>query len=139
MLRQKAKLKRKKDAVFSILFSCLFSTGGLYYTRTKKGSDIMSEIFEIIMILSFGASWPMNVMKSYKARTTRGKSLGFLLLIFFGYIMGIISKLLNEAYMADFASKWYVLFFYVLNLCMVGVDLLLYVRNRKLDKINGII
>lgn len=97
----------------------------------------MSEIFEIIMILSFGASWPMNVMKSYKARTTQGKSLGFLVLIFFGYIAGIISKLLNTAYMADFSNKWYVLFFYVLNLGMVGVDLLLYVRNYKLDKING--
>ena len=97
----------------------------------------MSEIFEIIMILSFGASWPMNVMKSYKARTTKGKSLGFLTLIFFGYIMGIISKLLNEAYMADFAQKWYVLFFYVLNLTMVGIDLLLYARNHKLDKLNG--
>ena len=99
----------------------------------------MSEIFEIIMILSFGASWPMNVMKSYKARSTRGKSLGFLLLISFGYVAGIISKFLNEAYMASFASKWYVLFFYVLNLCMVCVDLLLYVRNYKLDKINGIL
>ena len=30
----------------------------------------MAEIFEIIMIVSFGASWPMNVIKSYKARTT---------------------------------------------------------------------
>jgi hypothetical protein len=99
----------------------------------------MSEIFEIIMILSFGASWPMNVMKSYKSRTTKGKSLGFLVLIFFGYIAGIISKLLNTAYMADFSNKWYVLFFYVLNLCMVGVDLLLYVRNHKLDKLNGIL
>jgi len=97
----------------------------------------MSEILEIIMIVSFGASWPMNVMKSYKARTTKGKSLGFLLLIFFGYIMGIISKLLNTAYMADFSSKWYVLFFYVLNLLMVGIDLLLYVRNYRLDKLNG--
>ena len=99
----------------------------------------MSEIFEIIMILSFGASWPMNVMKSYRARSTRGKSLGFLVLIFFGYIAGIISKLLNDAYMAAFADKWYVLFFYVLNLCMVGIDLLLYVRNYKLDKKNGIL
>ena len=53
---------------------------------------IMSEILEIIMIVSFGASWPMNVMKSYKARTAKGKSLAFLLLIFFGYIAGIISK-----------------------------------------------
>jgi len=99
----------------------------------------MSELFEIIMILSFGASWPMNVMKSYKARSTRGKSLGFLVLIFFGYIAGIISKLINPVYMAEFASKWYVLFFYVLNLCMVGIDLLLYVRNYRLDKAAGIL
>lgn len=86
------------------------------------------------MIVSFGASWPMNVMKSYKARTAKGKSLAFLLLIFFGYIAGIASKFLNEAYMASFSEKWYVLFFYFLNLLMVGADLILYFRNRNLDK-----
>lgn len=94
----------------------------------------MAELFEIIMIVSFGASWPLNVIKSYKARTTKGKSLPFLCLIFFGYIAGIISKFLNEAYMASFASKWYVLFFYFLNLLMVGIDLILYARNYRLDK-----
>jgi len=94
----------------------------------------MSEIMEVIMIVSFGASWPLNVLKSYKARTTKGKSLAFLLLIFFGYIAGIISKLINDAYMAQIGQKWYVLFFYVLNFIMVGADLLMYVRNRKLDK-----
>lgn len=88
------------------------------------------------MIVSFGASWPMNVMKSYKARTAKGKSLAFLLLIFFGYIAGIASKFMNEAYMASFSEKWYVLFFYFLNLCMVGADLCLYFRNRRLDKSN---
>lgn len=94
----------------------------------------MSEILEIIMVVSFGASWPMNVMKSYKARTAKGKSLGFLCLILFGYIAGIISKLMNEAYMASFSTKWYVLFFYVLNFIMVSTDLLVYIRNCKLDK-----
>ncbi|MBE6647835.1 MAG: hypothetical protein E7611_09420 [Ruminococcaceae bacterium] len=94
----------------------------------------MAEILEIIMIVSFGASWPLNVMKSWKARTTKGKSLPFLLLIFFGYIAGIASKLVNEVYMAAFAEKWYVLFFYCLNLIMVGADLILYVRNSRLDK-----
>lgn len=94
----------------------------------------MAEFLEIIMIVSFGASWPMNVMKSYKARTTKGKSLAFLCLILFGYIAGIASKLINESYMAQFASKWYVLFFYVLNFVMVGADLLLYIRNYRLDK-----
>ena len=96
----------------------------------------MAEILEVIMIVSFGASWPLNVIKSYKARTTKGKSLGFLCLIFFGYIAGIISKFLNDAYMMSFATKWYVLFFYVLNLIMVGADLLIYARNYKLDKQN---
>lgn len=94
----------------------------------------MAEFLEIVMIVSFGASWPLNVIKSYKARTTKGKSLPFLLLIFFGYIAGIASKFLNEAYMASFSQKWYVLFFYCLNLTMVGIDLILYVRNSRLDK-----
>ena len=94
----------------------------------------MSEILEIIMIVSFGASWPMNVIKSYKARTAKGKSLAFLLLIFFGYIAGIASKFLNDAYMASISEKWYVLFFYFLNLLMVGTDLILYFRNKNLDK-----
>lgn len=86
------------------------------------------------MIISFGASWPLNVIKSYKARTTKGKSIAFLCLIFFGYIAGITSKLVNESYMANFASKWYVLFFYVLNFIMVGADIVMYIRNLKLDR-----
>ena len=94
----------------------------------------MAEILEIIMIVSFGASWPLNLIKSYKARTTKGKSLAFLLLIFFGYIAGIASKLVNESYMADFGNKWYVLCFYILNFLMVGADVCMYVRNYRLDK-----
>ena len=93
----------------------------------------MAELLEIIMIVSFGASWPMNVIKSYKARTAKGKSLAFLLLILFGYVAGIASKLVNEAYMAQFAEKWYVLFFYCLNFVMVSADLIMYSRNRRLD------
>ena len=94
----------------------------------------MSEILEIIMIVSFGMSWPANVIKSYKSRTAKGKSISFLCLIFFGYIAGIASKFTNEAYMAAIGEKWYVLFFYFLNLTMVGIDILLYIRNTRLDK-----
>ncbi|MBR4911199.1 MAG: hypothetical protein IKZ47_07790 [Clostridia bacterium] len=94
----------------------------------------MAELLEVVMIVSFGASWPMNVIKSFRSRTAKGKSLAFLLLIFFGYIAGITSKLINQNYMAQFGEKWYVLFFYVLNLIMVGADLILYFRNRNIDK-----
>ena len=97
----------------------------------------MAEIAEVIMILCFGASWPSNVIKSYKARTAKGKSPVFLCLIILGYIAGIASKFLNEAYMASINEKWYVLFFYFLNLLMVSTDLALYFRNRMLDKRSG--
>ena len=94
----------------------------------------MPEILEIVMILCFGASWPFNVAKSFRARTARGKSLLFLLLIEVGYLAGIAAKLTNPVYMAAFGEKWYVLFFYVLNFAMVGTDVILYFRNRRLDK-----
>ncbi len=93
----------------------------------------MSEILEIVMILSFGASWPFNVVRSFKARTAKGKSPAFLILILIGYVAGIVAKLTNSAYMAEFSIKWYVLIFYIINFIMVAVDLGLYVRNRRLD------
>ncbi len=92
----------------------------------------MSELLEIGMVVCFGISWPMSVIKSYRARTAKGKSLFFLIMIFTGYICGIAAKLLAPSF------KWYVLFFYVLNLIMVGADLCLYFRNRRLDRENGL-
>ena len=94
----------------------------------------MSEFLEIVMILSFGASWPFNVVKSYRARTAKGKSPVFLALILIGYVAGIAVKLMSETYMAEFSTKWYVLIFYVLNFVMVAIDLGIYVRNRRLDR-----
>ncbi len=88
----------------------------------------MAEIFEIFMIVLFGASWPMNVIKSFKSKTAKGKSFVFLILIFIGYLFGITGKLIA----GDF--KWYVLFFYLLNTLMVGLDIILYFRNLSLDR-----
>lgn len=95
---------------------------------------MISEILEIVMIVSFGASWPLNVIKSYKARTAKGKSLAFLLLISFGYVAGIAGKFVSM-YVYQKEVHWYVLFFYFLNLIMVSADVVLYFRNRKLDAV----
>ena len=93
---------------------------------------MLPEILEITMVVSFGASWPFNVIRSYKARTTKGKSLTFLLLVLFGYVAGILSKFLNPNF--DFSTKWYVVFFYILNFIMVAADTVIYYRNHLLDK-----
>ncbi len=85
----------------------------------------MSQIFEIAMLIAFGFSWPNNILTTYKNKSTKGKSLAFLLLIDFGYLCGIAAKLLS----ASFA--WYVLFFYILNFCMVTADIVLYFHYRR--------
>lgn len=82
-------------------------------------------IFEAIMLLCFGAAWPQNIYKSWTARTAKGKSLSFLLTIEVGYICGMINKLLY--------SRDIVIFFYLLNFIMVGIDVALYFRNKRLD------
>lgn len=92
----------------------------------------MSEVLEMIMLVCFGLSWPMNVVKSYKARSTKGKSLMFLLMIITGYIAGIASKFMNPVFIAAIGQKWFVLFVYFLNLLMVVLDLGLYFRNMRL-------
>ncbi len=92
----------------------------------------MAEFLEMIMLICFGISWPLNVVKSYKARSTKGKSLTFLLMIIIGYLAGIAGKFSNPVFMANLDSKWYVLFIYFLNLLMVLLDLGLYFRNMRL-------
>ena len=93
-----------------------------------------ADFFEIAMIVCFGISWPINLIKAWKARTARGTSLLFLCLIFVGYIAGILSKFLNPNYMAEFSSRWYVLIVYFINLIVVGLNLLVYFRNLQYDK-----
>ena len=94
----------------------------------------MSEILEIIMLICFGFSWPINVVKAYKARTTKGKSVIFISLILLGYVAGISAKFTSAEYMQEIGTKWYVLLFYFLNFTMVTLDLIMYIRNYRLDK-----
>lgn len=86
----------------------------------------MSEIFEVIMVICFGISWPISIVKSYKSRTAKGKSVIFIIFIIIGYFSGITSKIVGN-------KINYVLIFYCINLIAVTVDLLLYLRNRRLD------
>jgi hypothetical protein len=80
-------------------------------------------IFEIIMLLCFGAAWPFSIYKSVKTRQTGSKSLPFLLIVLAGYAAGILHKVFTKMDM--------VIIMYALNLVMVLVDTLLYMRNRK--------
>jgi hypothetical protein len=80
-------------------------------------------IFEAIMLLCFGLAWPFSIIRSIRSRSTKGKSLFFLLIIETGYISGTIHKLM---YSMDL-----VLVLYILNGLMVLTDIILYFINRR--------
>lgn len=87
----------------------------------------MSTIFEALMVICFGLSWPLSVSKSLKSRTAKGKSLFFEVFILIGYLFGILGKIIAD-------NITYVFIFYVINTLMVSFDLCLYFRNRRLDR-----
>ena len=86
----------------------------------------MMSIFEMGMLLCFGAAWPLNIYKSLKSRTAAGRSILFQWAIIIGYICGIIHKILY--------SNNIVLYLYILNLLMGSFDTVLYFRNKKLER-----
>lgn len=87
----------------------------------------MSEMLETAMLICFGLSWPINLIKNIRAKTAKSTSLKFLLLITVGYLCGIAAKIVNEQYN-------YVLAVYFLNLAVVSANLVVYFINRKNDK-----
>ena len=92
----------------------------------------MGEILEVAMIVCFGISWPINIHKLYRTKSTKGVSISFYLLIFVGYIFGLASKVVKAV--GGTASPWYVWFFYSLNAVMVGTGILLYFHYLKAEK-----
>ena len=87
----------------------------------------LAHLFEAGMLVCFGFSWPINVVKAYKARTAKSTSLAFIFLIIIGYVLGISAKLINHQFN-------YVLAVYILNLVIVLSNIMVYFRNRALDK-----
>jgi hypothetical protein len=84
---------------------------------------VFMSIFELIMMLCFGAAWPVSIYKSLKAKSIEGKSVLFLYIILIGYIAGVTHKIM---YSYDF-----IIYLYILNGVMVLTDILLYYRNKR--------
>ena len=84
----------------------------------------MGAIFETVMLVCFGLSWPINVVKAYKTQTTKGTSLPFIFLIIAGYIAGITAKIITE-------QINYVLVVYIINLIIVMLNVVVYIRPRR--------
>ena len=98
----------------NIIYWTLSIVNDIIYIKRKtkiilKGFFKMSQILEITMLICFGLSWPMSVIKHIKARTAKAK---------------ILSNQIN-----------FVLIAYLLNLAIVSMNVVVYFINRKYDKL----
>ncbi|MFQ3619727.1 MAG: hypothetical protein SNJ78_02170 [Spirochaetales bacterium] len=80
-------------------------------------------IFEILMLVCFGVAWPVSIYRSLTAPKLTGKSLPFIVVVFLGYLSGILHKLIY--------SRDAVLYLYILNALMVGLDLVIYLVRKS--------
>ncbi|MDR1792454.1 MAG: hypothetical protein LBR36_03290 [Bacteroidales bacterium] len=86
-------------------------------------------LWEVLMLLCFAISWPVSIIKALRTKFVLGKSPLFMLIIFVGYIFGIIHKFTVPGG-ADIVT---ILWFF--NAFLVALDLFLYCRyagaNRR--------
>jgi len=78
------------------------------------------------MIGCFGLGWPIAAFKTWRAKRVDGKSLGFILLVFTGYLAGITMKFIE----ADGSIPDWVIGFYLFNIFFVTVEIVLYLKFR---------
>lgn len=103
--------------------------------------ETLATVCEILMVICFGASWPFNIIKAYKARTTKGTSLLFMSLIGIGYVGGILNKIftmfinINAGKAPLTWLQWVAFAFYIINLALVSSGIIIYFRNKKFDKL----
>lgn len=87
----------------------------------------MSEFLEAFMLICFGLSWPINLVKNIRAKSAKGMSLPFILLITGGYIAGISAKIINHQFN-------YVFVVYIINILIVALNIFVYFYNYNLDR-----
>lgn len=87
----------------------------------------IASIMETVMVICFGLSWPLSIIRSYRAKTAKGKSIFFAIFIVVGYIAGILAKTITHSFNLAY-------YFYYINVVMVSIDISLWFRNRRLDQ-----
>ena len=103
-----------------------------YWINGRGTLFMVAKVLEVVMLVLFGISWPFNLIKSIKSKSTKGKSLLFLILIDIGYIAGITSKFFSETFV--WATDWWIFMIYLINFAFVTADLITYFINHNREK-----
>ncbi|MCQ2428134.1 MAG: hypothetical protein MJ137_07020 [Clostridia bacterium] len=99
--------------------------------------DTFASVMEMMMVVLFGLSWPVNIVKAWKAKSAKGASVMFYSFIWLGYIFALAGKFAliagNSPAPWYETVHWYVMFFYFVNIVMVSLGIFIYFRNKMLE------
>lgn len=93
-----------------------------------------AEVFEAVMLVCFGCSWPVLIAKTLRVRKVHGQSPVFLLLVLIGYLSGIAAKLI----LAGGGVPSWVTLLYAFNAINVAVAIVLYFRFHQPEAEGGV-
>ena len=94
------------------------------------------DLLEAFTIFCFGLSWPISIRKSIISRTAKGKSLFFEVFLLIGYACGITRKIIQLCVTGASGFIFVLSFlFYIINFTAISIDIALYFRNSKLDRL----
>jgi len=74
------------------------------------------------MLICFGLSWPVSIIRTLRLKVVAGKSPYFIGIVILGYVFGLINKFLSPL-------DW-VFWLYIFNIVVVSADLILYFKYR---------
>ena len=83
-------------------------------------------IFEIIMLVCFGISWPISIAKSIRTKVVEGKSPVFMVIVCLGYVSGMVHKTLHSL-------DWVIVLYFV-NMVLIIIDIALYFKYMPQTK-----
>jgi len=81
------------------------------------------------MLVCFGVSWPIDILKTLRTRVTAGKSVGFMSMVFLGYCLGMAAKLVIASQAGRPVETVFIM--YALNAFFVAVDIALYLKYSR--------
>ena len=87
------------------------------------------QLLEAGMLLCFGISWPIDILKTLRTRVTAGKSVGFMSMVLVGYCLGMSAKLISACQADRFVEPVFTM--YALNAVFVAADIALYVKYSR--------
>lgn len=99
--------------------------------------ETFASVMEMMMVLLFGISWPLNIVKAWKSKSAKGTSVLFYTFIWLGYVFALAGKfalIISNAPAPWYETvHWYVMFFYLVNIAMVSLGIIIYFRNKLID------